>query len=131
MDRNIFLIVLIVLLVLFYINNMYEHYVSGSYDITAPITVNMDWKGATLSKYPYYTNNLVNPPADVLNKIQELQTYNVKEDGNTNSNYVKTCMTTQANLDNPMNREGFEGIERIEGFEGIEKFSMMNPYIPN
>lgn len=122
MDRNIFIIVLIVVLVLLYINKMYETYVSGSYDITAPITVDMDWKGAMLSRYPYYTNNLVNPPADVLSKIQELQTYQPKEDGDTSSTYVSNGMNVQPNLDNSDNREGFEG---------IEEFSMMNPYVQN
>jgi len=121
-DRNIFIIVLIFVLVLLYINKMYETYVSGSYDITAPITVDMDWKGAMLSRYPYYTNNLVNPPADVLSKIQQLQTYQPKEDGATASTYVSKGMDVQSNLDNPANREGFEG---------IEEFSMMNPYVPN
>lgn len=122
MYRNFFLIVLIVILVIVYVNNVYETYVSGSYDITSPITVNMDWKGATLSKYPYYTNNLINPPTDVLDKIQELQKYQPKQDGPTNSNYLANGMTMQANLDNSGNREGFEG---------IEEFTMMNPYVPN
>lgn len=116
MDRNIFLIVLIVVLVILYVNNMYESFVSGSYDITSQITVDMDWKGATLSKYPYYTNNLVNPPADVLSQIQQLQTYQPKEDGATTSTYVSKGMEVQPNLDNPENREGF---------------TMMNPYIAN
>ena len=125
MDRNIFLIVLIVILVILYVNKMYETYVSGSYDITSPITVNMDWKGASLSKYPYYTNNLVNPPTNVLNKIQELQKYQPKQDGPTNSNYVANDMTMQHNLDNSENREGFRDIE------DIEEFTMMNPYVSN
>lgn len=122
MERNIFLIVLIVVLVILYVNKMYETYVSGSYDITAPITVDMDWKGAMLSKYPYYTNNLVNPPADVLSQIQQLQTYQPKEDKSTTSTYVSKGMDVQPNLDNPENREGFEG---------VEEFSMMNPYVSN
>ena len=122
MDRNIFIIVLIVVLVILYVNKMYETYVSGSYDITAPITVNSDIKGAMSSRYPYYTNNLVNPPADVLSKIQQLQTYQPKQDGATTSTYVSKGMKVQPNLDNPANREGFQG---------IEKFSMMNPYVPN
>lgn len=122
MDRNIFLIVLIVVLVILYANQMYETYVSGSYDITAPITVDMDWKGAMLSRMPYYTNNLVDPPSNVLNKIQELQTYQASQDGPTDSTWVNTGMSVQKNLDNPDNREGFEGIEH---------FSMMNPYVPN
>ena len=122
MIRNIFLIVLIVVLVILYAYKMHENYVSGSYDITSPITVNMDWKGATLSKMPYYTNNLIDPPANVAKKIQELQTYQPKEDGPTTSMYVKTGMCVQPNLDNPENREGFDG---------IEEFTMMNPYVPN
>lgn len=121
MDRNIFLVVLIVILVLFYVNKMYETYTSGSYDITPSITVDMDWKGATLSKYPYYTNNLVNPPANIQNQIQQLQKYQQK-DGATNSTYVDSGMNVQPNLDNPNNKEGF-GM--------LEDFSMMNPYIPN
>lgn len=122
MDRNIFLIVLIIVLVLFYVNKIYETYVSGSYDITPSITVNMDWKGATLSKYPYYTNNLVNPPANIQNQIQQLQKYQHDSDGPTDTTYVATGMSMQQNLDNPGNREGFET---------LEGFSMMNPYIPN
>jgi len=122
MDRNIFLIVLIIILVLFFVNKMYETYVSGSYDITPSITVDMDWKGATLSKYPYYTNNLVNPPANILNQIQQLQKYQPNSDGPTDTTYVATGMSMQQNLDNPANREGFET---------LEGFSMMNPYLPN
>ena len=113
MDRNIFLIVLIVILVLIYVNKMYyEPYVSGSYDITPSITTNMDWNGATLSKYPYYTNNLVNPPSDVLKKIQELQKYQPKLDGTTDTTYVTTGMDVHKNLDNPDNREGFTVMNR-------------------
>lgn len=116
MDRNIFLMVLIAILILFYINKMYESYESNSYDITPSITTDMDWNGATLSKYPYYTNNLVNPPDDVLKKIKELQKYQPKIDGNTDTTYVANNMNISSNLDNPDNREGF---------------TMMNPYISN
>ncbi len=116
MDRNIFLIVLIVVLVIFYASKMLETYVSGSYDITPSITTNMDWNGATLSKYPYYTNNLVNPPVDVLKQIQELQKFKPEIDGPTDTTYVSTGMDVIKNIDNPNNREGF---------------SMMNPYVPN
>lgn len=116
MDRNIFLIVLVVILVIFYLNKMFETYVSGSYDITPSITTDMDWSGATLSKYPYYTNNLVNPPADILKKIQELQKYQPNVDGPNDTNYVATGMDITKNINNHEGREGF---------------SMMNPYIPN
>jgi len=116
MNRNIFLIVLIVILVLFYVNKMYEPYDTNSYDITQNITTNMDLNGATLSKYPYYTNNLVNPPADVLKKIQNLQKYQPKLDGVTDSTYVATKMNIGNNLDNLNNKE---------------EFTMMNPYIHN
>ncbi len=116
MDRNIFLIVLIVILVIFYANKMFETYVSGSYDITPSITTDMDWNGATLSKYPYYTNNLVNPPADVLKQIKDLQKYQPQVDGPTDTTYVATGMDVTNNIDSPYNREGF---------------SMMNPYVPN
>lgn len=115
MDRNILLIVLIVILLIFYLNKMFEQYVSGSYDITPSITTNMDWKGATLSKYPYYTNNLINPPVNDLKKIQQLQKYNSELDGSTNTSYVQTKMDETKNLNSPDNREGF---------------SMMNPYVP-
>lgn len=116
MDRNIFLIVLIIILVIFYTNKMFETYTSGSYDITPSITTNMDWNGATLSKYPYYTNNLVNPPNDVLKKIIELQKYQPNIDGSTDTTYISTGMDVTKNIDNSNNREGF---------------SMMNPYVPN
>lgn len=127
MDRNSFLIVLIIVLAILYINNMYETYVSSSYDITPSITTNMDWKGAMLSKYPYYTNNLITPPNDVLSKIKQLQTYQPKEDGYTNTSYVTTDMT-KPELNNLTNREGFEEINESNE---IEQFSMMNPYVPN
>ena len=122
MDQNnfknidVFIVVLIVILVVLYANNMYETYVSGSYDITPSITTNMDWKGSTLSKLPYFTNNLINPPADVLSKIQNLQTYQSQQDGSTDTTYVTKSMDKQANIDNPNTREGF---------------TMMNPYVSN
>ena len=119
MDRNIFIIVLIIILAIFYVTKMYETYVSGSYNITPLITTNMDWKGAILSKFPYYINNLVNSSSEVLNKIQELQKYQSKEDGLTDTTYIATGMNNQKNLDNSNNEEG------------NEQFSMMNPYIPN
>jgi hypothetical protein len=116
MDRNIFIIVSIVVLVILYLNKMFETYVSGSFDITSSITTNMDWKGATLSKYPYYTNNLINPPVDTLNQISSLQKYQPVSDGPTNSTYVSTGVNVESNIDNPSNREGF---------------TMMNPYVRN
>lgn len=125
MNRNIFLIVLIIILVLAYATNMYETYTSGSFDITSSITTNMDWKGAILSKLPYFTNNLVNPPPNVLSKIQELQNYQPNEDGPTSTTWVSDGMTTQNNIDNPNAKEGFQGVNDIEGF------TPMNPYVPN
>lgn len=125
MDRNSFIIVLIVILVIFYICKKCETFVSGSYDITAPITVDMDWKGAMLSKYPYYANNLVNPPADVLSQIQQLQKYKPEMDGPTDSTYVAHGMDKEADLDSPKNREGFGMSGNLEGF------STMNPYVSN
>ena len=116
MDRNIFIILLIIALVILYVNNMFETYVSGSYDITQSITTNMDWNGATLSKYPYYSNNLINPSPDALKKIQELQKYQPNADGPTDTTYVASRMNVTNNIDNLDNKEGF---------------SMMNPYIPN
>lgn len=122
MDRNILIIVLIIILIVIYAFYNKETYVSGSYDITPSITVNMDWKGATLSKYPYYTNNLVNPPANVLSQIQELQKYQPEEDGPTTSTYVADGMNVEKNIDSSESREGFES---------VEEFTMMNPYISN
>ena len=125
MERNILIIVLVVVLVLFYINKIHESYTSGSYDITPSITTNMDWKNATLSKYPYFTNNLVTPPTNVLNKIEELQKYQPKSDGYTDTNYVSTGMNVHKNLDNPATREGFKNLENFEDFQ------IVNPYIQN
>lgn len=119
MDRNIFFIVLVVVLVLLYIHRKYETFVDGSYNITPNITTDMDWKGAMLSKFPYYTNNLINPPTDKLTQIKQLQKYQQKSDGPTDTTYVAKNMKVEHDLDNPNNREGFEG------------FSMMNPYVSN
>jgi hypothetical protein len=116
MDRNIIIIVLIVILIILYANNMFETYSSGSYDITPSITTNMDWNGATLSKYPYYTNNLVNPSVDVSMKINSLQKYQPNTDGPTDTTYIATGMNVTNNINNPDGREGF---------------SVMNPYVPN
>jgi hypothetical protein len=125
MTRNILIFVLIIILVISYSFKIHENYFSSSYDITPQITANMDWKGATLSKLPYYTNNLVNPPEEVLKNIQELQKYQPKSDNTTNTTYVSDDMILSKNLNNPNNRQGLDGLERLEGF------SMMNPYIPN
>lgn len=114
MDRNIFVIILVIVLVVFMMCKRCENYASGSFDITSSITTNMDWKGATLSKVPYYTNNIVNPPNNVLNQIQQLQKYQPSTDGQTDTTYVATNMKVEQNIDNPSNREGF---------------SMMNPYV--
>ena len=115
--KDIFILVLIVILVLFYLNKMYETYVSGSYDITSDITVAQDWKGATLSALPYYTNNLEKPPQDVMSQIKRLQTYQQSQDGPTDSTYVSSGQySVTPDIDSPDNREGF---------------TMMNPYITN
>ena len=116
MDKNVLIAILIVVLVIFYVSKMLESYESGSYDITPTITTNMDWNGAILSKYPYYTNNLVNPPADVLVNIKQLQKYNSELDGLTNTMYVSNEMNVTRNIDDPANREGF---------------TMMNPFVPH
>jgi hypothetical protein len=121
-NTDIFVIILVIILVLLYLNKIYESFTSSSYDITSNITTNMDWKGATLSKYPYYTNNLVNPPSNILNQIKELQKYQPELDGRTDTTYVASGMSIQKNLDNPNNKEGFDN---------YEEFSMMNPYIHN
>ena len=122
MHRNILIIVLVIVLIIVYTFYNRETYVSGSYDITPSITANMDWKGATLSRYPYYTNNLINPSANALIQIQELQKYQAKEDGPTTSTYVANGMSLEKNADSPNSREGFET---------IEEFTMMNPYVSN
>lgn len=114
-SKNIFVLVLILILILFHWNKMYESFVSGSYDITSGITVAQDWKGASLSALPYYTNNLEKPPSDVLDQIKQLQTYQQSQDGPTESTWVSSNQyRVTPNIDSPDNREGF---------------TMMNPYI--
>lgn len=128
MNNYIFPIVLVIILAILYTLGARENYFSDSYNITPQITTDMDWKGAMLSKYPYYTNNLENPPPDVLKKIQELQKYNPKTDGTTRTNYVSTDMSVEKNLSNPFNREGFDELNNSDVLEG---FTLMNPYISN
>jgi hypothetical protein len=117
-NQDIFIIVLIVILVLFYLAKMCETYVSGSFDITRDITVAQDWKGATLSAIPYFTNNLETPPPDVMSQIKQLQTYQKEQDGPTDSNWVASNGNYRItpDIDSPDNREGF---------------TLMNPYINN
>ena len=102
----------------------FETYVSGSYDITSGITVNMDWKGATLSKYPYYTNNLVDPSSNIESQIKKLQSYQSESDGKTDSTYVASCMKTQPNIDSPTNRA-----DSKENFNNLHGLTTMNPYV--
>ena len=104
MEKNyVFIIIIVIVLVLLYFNMYNEYYTNGSsYDITPSITTNMDWKGSSLSKLPYYPNNLVNASPCISNKIKELQTYQPESDGPTDTTYVSN------------NYEGF---------------SMMNPYV--
>ena len=116
MDRNVLITILIVVLIIFYVGKMFENYESCSYDITPSITTNMDWNGAILSKYPYYSNNLVNPPAEQLKNINQLQKYNSELDGPTNTMYVSDGMNVTRNINDPNNREGF---------------TMMNPFVPH
>jgi len=114
-NRDIFIIVLLVVLVLFHLNKMYEPYVGGSYDLTSDITVAQDWKGATLSQIPYYTNNLENSPEDVRTQIKQLQTYQQSQDGPTESTWVTSGQyRTTPDINSPDNREGF---------------TLMNPYV--
>lgn len=117
-NKDIFLIVIIVLFVIIYIFRMMsEGFVVSSYDITPSITANMDWKGATLSKMPYYTNNLQQVPLNDMDKVKYLQKYQPNVDGPTNSNYVSDNMDLPINLNDPNSPNQLEG------------FTMMNPYI--
>ena len=116
----IFIIVMFVaLVVVYFLSKHHETYVSGSYDITPSITVNMDWKGSQVATFPNYPNNITNGSEKVQTQIRKLQTYQSKSDGPTDTNYVSTDMTykpDQANMNNVNNLEGF---------------TMMNPYVSN
>jgi hypothetical protein len=116
-NKQIFIVILIIVLVLFYAYKMYERFVPGSYDITPSITANMDWKGATLSKIPYYTNNLQQVPSNDLDKVRYLQGYQPNIDGPTDSTYVSDGMEIPTNLNDPNSPNQLEG------------FTMMNPYV--
>ncbi len=112
--QDVFLIIIIAVIVFLYLTKMYETYVSGSYDITPAITVGMDWKGSQVAGYPYYPNNLDNPPQDIDVQMRKLQSYQPNSDGPTNSTYVSAQMS---DLSNPNNVDNLEG------------FSMMNPFV--
>jgi hypothetical protein len=114
-NTQVFVIVLIVILVLLYLNKMYETYGSGSYDIPLGLTTDMDWKGSQISSISTYPNNL-NVPSQAINaQIKNLQSYQPNQDGTTSTNWVSTGMKTQSDINNPNNLEGF---------------TLMNPYIP-
>ena len=111
-----------VVLVLMYGSKMYETYVSGSFDITSGITVDMDWKGSQVSTLPYYPNNLINPPQDIVTQMKKLQTYQADLDGPTDSTYVSACANNQLNIDDGNN---------LDNVNNLEGFTTMNPYMPN
>ena len=115
-SRDNFITVLLVILLILYVNKMYETYADGSYDVTRDIIVAQNWKGSSLSTIPNYTNNLETPPQNVLSKIQQLQTYQKSQDGPTDTTWVSTNMGEIPNIDSPENREGF---------------TLMNPYMGN
>jgi hypothetical protein len=115
--QDVFLIIIIAVIVFLYLTKMYETYVSGSFDITPAITVGMDWKGSQVSGFPFYPNNLVDPPQDVNVQMRKLQSYEPDVDGQTTSNYVSADMQNTKQMNNPNVPNDLEG------------FSMMNPYI--
>ncbi len=117
-NRDIFIIVLLIILVLFHLERLCEPYdITGSYDVTRDITVAQDWKGATLSSMPYYANNLEKPPEDLVSQIKQLQTYQATQDGPTDTTWVTSGQyRTTPDINSPDNREGF---------------TLMNPYVAN
>lgn len=114
--QDVFLLIILLAIVFLYLSTFYETYTSGSFDITPAITVGMDWKGSQVSKFPYYPNNLVNPPHNVDIQMMKLQSYQPIQDGPTSSNYVS------ANNPNPNPNEN--NVDNLEGF------SVMNPFVP-
>lgn len=116
--QDVFLIIIIVVIAFLYMTRMYETYVSGSYDITPAITIGMDWKGSQVSGYPYYPNNLINPPHDADIQMRKLQSYEPDQDGKTSSDYVSADMQNNKSPNNPDEPDSLEG------------FTMMNPFIP-
>ncbi len=115
--QDVFLIIIIIVIAFLYMTRMYETYVSGSFDITPAITVGMDWKGSQASGYPYYPNNLINPPNDVNIQMRKLQSYEPNQDGKTSSEYVSTDVKNN-NLTNYSNKP-----------DDLEGFTIMNPFI--
>ena len=113
-NREIFLIVIIVILVILYTGKIFETYVNSGIptndDVTPKITVAMDYNGAILSDMPYYPNNLIIPPANVAPDIIKLQNYQPGYDG---PNEVPSLQQYPSNSD-------------IQ-----EEFTMMNPFVPN
>jgi hypothetical protein len=114
--KNIFLIVLIVVLAYLFFARAFETFVDGSYDITMQNTTGMDYSGSFLSKLFSYPNNLNKPTKDTLDKIKMLQNYDVQKDGPTTTNWVSDGMKVIKNIDSPDNRE---------------EFTMMNPFVSN
>jgi len=110
----VFIFILVIVFVLLNVSKMYETYVSGSFDITPGITVDMDWKGSQVSTYPYYPNNLTNAPQNITTQIKKLQSYQSESDGPTGTDYVSMNIKNQKNIDNVNNLEGF---------------TMMNPFV--
>lgn len=115
-NRQVFVIVLIVIIVLFYINKMYETYGSGSYDFSRELTTDMDWKGSQVASIPTYPNNLNDPSQDVDKQIKNLQKYQPGQDGTNSTTWVSTGMKTQSGINNPNSLEGF---------------TLMNPFVPH
>ena len=116
--KDVFLIIIIIVIAFLYMTRMYETYVSGSFDITPAITVGMDWKGSQVSKYPFYPNNLINPPHAIEIQMRKLQSYEPYQDGKTSSDYVSADMQNNKLSNDPNEPDSLEG------------FTMMNPFIP-
>jgi preprotein translocase subunit SecF len=116
-NMHVFVIIIVIVLVVIYFFSYYEAFVSGSYDITPSITVDMDFKGSMVSTFPYYPNNLVNSSQQIDAQIKKLQSYQADYDGPTMSNYVSENVKNTKNINDPNVPNSLEG------------FSLMNPFV--
>jgi hypothetical protein len=134
MNKENFIIILIVIFVIFYTLKINETFNTNTKDITSNIIIDNNIKSNIISKYPYYPNNLETPPEYIKNQIEELQKYQNEYDGLTKSileNKNNIELNRINKIKNIDNLENLEKNDKIEGFSELEGFSMMNPYISN
>lgn len=84
-NKEIFVIILLILLIILCLFKFLESFVNcgipSNDDITPKITVDSTYNDSTISTFSYFPNNLVGPPSDIQQQLDDLSKFQPDYDG--------------------------------------------------